>query len=298
MLNRRSIDAVAAAAAGPHEVQAALRFVLLLAHPVDPRGRAHRRAESVDPAARRARRPRRRPAGHRRRPLRRRLRLALLRGVRGEHPGPCPLHSRRHGLQAHRPLSVHHRRARRLPALGPHPGRERDLRVVPVRARGRGDDRASPQLAGRREGTERARPRPRHPVRRGDPARAARRPGGRLVLGDSGRVHALAVQRRVHPGNRRRPLEGPRPRARYARGPCAGAFRTGSAAGSLLLRRHRPGRAPVGTGFSAVAAHRPAILRRARAPVLRGAGRWRRERTSGRGGRPAGRASSSPPTTG
>ena len=50
MLNRLSIDAVAAAAAGSARDPSALRFVLLLAHPVDAGGRAHRRAELPDPA--------------------------------------------------------------------------------------------------------------------------------------------------------------------------------------------------------------------------------------------------------
>ena len=299
---------------------AALRVVLLLAHPLDPRSRAHRRAEPADPAARCARRARRPPAGHRRPPLRRRLRLALLRAVRGERPGPRPLPSRRHGLQAHLRLPVHHLRPRRLPALRPDPGGERDLRVVPVRARGRRDDRAPPQLAGRGPGAERAPPSARRPVRGGDPARTPGRPRGGVDLGDPGRVHPVAVQRRVHPRDRRGALEELRPRAgcacRRGRGAdsrpagraeagagarlaarlgARGGAPTRTPADPLLLRRHRPRCAPVRTRFAGAGAHRPPLLRPARTAVLRagsrgGRGRGRAAGSGGKGDRDRRRA--------
>ena len=45
-------------------------------------------------------------------------------------------------------------------------------------------------------------------VRRGNPPRAPRRARSALVLRDAGRVHALAVQRRVHPGDDGRSVQG------------------------------------------------------------------------------------------
>ena len=51
-----------------------------------------------------------------------------------------------------------------------------------------------PLLSGGREGPQPDRSRPRDPVRRGDPAPAPRGPWGAIDLGDPGRVHPLAVQ--------------------------------------------------------------------------------------------------------
>ena len=194
----------------------ALRLVLLLAHPVDARVGADRRAEPAVPAPRRARSPRRSPAD-RRPALHRCVRLALLRGVCGEHPGPRPLPSQRHGVQADRALSFHHVHPRRLPALRPDPGGERDLRVVPVRTGGRGDDRTAPQLTRRREGSQRTGPRARDAVRWGNPARTPRRPRCGLDLGDAGRIHSFAVQRRVHSRDHGGAVQGTRPRAECTR---------------------------------------------------------------------------------
>ena len=148
MLNRLSIDAVAAAAAGPHETRplydsycfSRIPWTLQAALTGEPNSRTLP-PDTLGALADGAR--------YRRRPVHRRLRLAFLRRIRGEHPGPRPFPSRRHGVQAHRPLSVHHFRPRRLPALRPDPGRERDLRVVPVRARGRRDESRPSSARGR-----------------------------------------------------------------------------------------------------------------------------------------------------